>query len=45
MTHFKPLKNSIWDAAKAGDKAVFDKNCEYCNEREYGDSKQGTERK
>ena len=28
MTNFEPLKNSIWDAAKADDKAAFDKNCE-----------------
>ena len=28
MTNFEPLKNSIWDAAKADDKASFDKNCE-----------------
>ncbi len=28
MTNFEPVKNSIWDAAKADDKAAFDKNCE-----------------
>ena len=28
MTNFEPLKDSIWDAAKAGDTAAFDKNCE-----------------
>ena len=37
MTNFEPLKNSIWDAAKADDKAAFDAHIETLKEKSVKD--------